>query len=101
MRSKYEIGIRALLYGLTIEVDGRRYRLFKPGEEITTPSMTGICEDDFWLGVEVTNDKNEISYCGVESSFTSFLKRLNNLDEDTIIGLCANMAIGDYNKERK
>lgn len=101
--NRTRICMNALMAGRTLELKDQKYRLFKPGEDIETPSVFGT-SDIYWLGYEMVMNPGtdeRVVYLGCDIPFTKMLDMFESITDEqaTIIG--ANTVLTGINKKER
>lgn len=88
MKNKTSIVLQALLRGIPVELEGYIYKLFSPGDVITTPSGEFYSEE-YFLGVEMIKNRIEKVYLGCEMELTTFIKLTEKIENDMLAIIAA------------
>jgi hypothetical protein len=79
--NKIAIVFKALSNGTEINFDNAQYKLFKPDDEINTPTLTGICEK-YVLALKMQCPKN--TYQPIDITVAEFCEMISAIKEDDI-----------------
>lgn len=93
--------MNALSLGIPVEMEGRTYRLFKKGDEVKLPSLTGEVGKGYWLGAEVQREGGEVAYLGIEMPFTSVLELMDSVSEEDLVGIAGSSALTEIEREKR
>ena len=98
-KSHGSIVLNALLTGLEVKLGSYNYRLFKPDEEVTTPSGSGVTTKH-WLGIRMEQDGKPV-YCGSELSVVELVGEAEKLPSDEIASLAANITLNQSRRSNR
>lgn len=101
MKDKSIIVLKSLLIGIPVEMNGYTYKLFKPEEEISFPTVKAYCED-YFLAIEYKKlssykkkEKKETVYIKSLISLQDFIILSENLSDDEIAIIAANNVLNE------
>jgi hypothetical protein len=96
-----EAGLKALLKGVRMPMDGMVFKYFRRGEFIRYPSFNGILKEDT-LVYEVSGGNGELFYMGADDMpFKSLVRKIENISEEDAVVIIASVVLMDGVKDRK
>ena len=94
---KNRIVLKALLTGIPVKLGMCTYRVFKDGDEVKFPSMTGqVPEGEYFVAVQAIEPKDV--YLGSEITLAGFLNLVGRVPDEDIIVLASNVALTEINR---